>query len=176
MKETGIVRRIDELGRVVIPKEIRKTLRIFEGDPLEFFTESERLVLKKYSPVGAIIQLAKDAAASLNSKIGFSAAVCDTDRILAAKGQPLKELEKSVLTKEVGKLLQSRKTLVSNEDESKIKIAEGDEEEYSRQIIMPIISRGDLYGGIILVSNEEKITETVLSVASFLSDFIARQV
>lgn len=84
MKATGIVRRIDELGRVVIPKEIRRTLRIREGDPLEIFTENDGgIVLKKYSPIGELSTYANELAAVLQGQFGMNAAICDRDHFVA---------------------------------------------------------------------------------------------
>ena len=87
MKATGIVRRIDELGRVVIPKEIRRTLRIKEGDPLEIFTDRDELMLKKYSPIATLEKFSKATARSLNDLSGKLAVICDTDGILHAFGE-----------------------------------------------------------------------------------------
>lgn len=87
MKATGIVRRIDDLGRVVIPKEIRRTLRIREGDPLEIFTDREgEIILKKYSPIGELGTLAKLYAESLAQTLGCTVCITDTDQVVAASG------------------------------------------------------------------------------------------
>lgn len=174
MRETGIVRRIDELGRVVIPKEIRKTLRISEGDPLEIFTQKEELILKKYSPIGAVSCFAKDIVNVLYSQTGFSAGICDTDCFLVCKGQLLKDFERKTISEGLLKNLKNRKTLVSEKEGVKLKITDDDETIYGCQIILPIISKGDLYGGIIMVSNDEKIHEKTLALASFSVDFLSR--
>ena len=93
MKATGIVRRIDELGRVVIPKEIRRTLRIREGDPLEIFTDREgEVILKKYSPIGELSDFAREYVESLNQSLGHIAAIADKDTIVAVSGSARKEL------------------------------------------------------------------------------------
>ena len=81
MKATGVIRRIDDLGRVVVPKEIRKTMRIKEGEPLEFYTEGDNLILKKYSAVGALGSLAKTVTESLNQITDYTAVVCDLDGV-----------------------------------------------------------------------------------------------
>ena len=87
MKATGIVRRIDDLGRVVIPKEIRRTLRIREGDPLEIFTDREgEIILKKYSPIGELSAFARQYADSLAQTAGCLVCICDMDQIVAAAG------------------------------------------------------------------------------------------
>jgi AbrB family transcriptional regulator (stage V sporulation protein T) len=88
MKATGIVRRIDELGRIVIPKEIRRTLRIREGDPLEIYTDREGgIILKKYSPIGELAAFALDFAEALSQTLGLTAVISDRDTVLAASGE-----------------------------------------------------------------------------------------
>ena len=98
MKATGIVRRIDDLGRVVIPKEIRRTLRIREGDPLEIFTDREgEVILKKYSPIGELGDFAAEYAESLHNTSGHIICVADRDSIIAVSGASIKEfLEKQL--------------------------------------------------------------------------------
>jgi len=93
MKATGIVRRIDELGRVVIPKEIRRTLRLKNGDPLEIFTSHDELMLKKYSPIATLERFSKATARSLNDLSGKIAVICDTDGVLYAFGDGKKDLD-----------------------------------------------------------------------------------
>ena len=87
MRATGIVRRIDDLGRVVIPKEIRRTLRIREGDPLEIYTDRDgEVILKKYSPIGEMSSFAKDYTESLFRSLGHIAVIVDRDQVVAASG------------------------------------------------------------------------------------------
>ena len=100
MKATGIVRRIDDLGRVVIPKEIRRTLRIKEGTPLEIFTDREgEIILKKYSPIGELSSFAKQYAESLSQTMGCLVCVCDTDQIISASGSGKKDLQDKYISK-----------------------------------------------------------------------------
>ena len=111
MKATGIVRRIDDLGRVVVPKEIRRTLRIREGDPLEIFTDKEgEIILKKYSPIGELSVFAKQYAESLSQMLGCLAGICDMDQVVAAAGNGKKELQDEDITRELGEFLKERKT------------------------------------------------------------------
>ena len=99
MKATGIVRRIDDLGRVVIPKEIRRTMRIREGDPLEIYTDREgEVIFKKYSPIGELGQIAAQYAETLCKTCDLSVVVTDRDEVVAASGVPKKEyLEKKLV-------------------------------------------------------------------------------
>lgn len=98
MKATGVVRRIDDLGRIVIPKEIRKTLRIKEGDPLEIFTDREgQVILKKYSPIGELSEFATEYAETLAKTTGHIACITDKDMVIAVSGGSKKEfLEQSI--------------------------------------------------------------------------------
>ena len=115
MRATGIVRRIDELGRVVIPKEIRRTLRIREGDPLEIFTDHDgEVVLKKYSPIGEIANIAKDYTDSLYRTLGHITCICDRDAVVSATGGAKRELIEKPLSAEVENILQSRQISVLN--------------------------------------------------------------
>ena len=106
MKATGIVRRIDELGRVVIPKEIRRTLRIREGDPLEIFTDRDgEVILKKYSPIGELGDFAKEYAESLYQALGHTAVICDKDAVIAVAGGSKRELMDKPISEEVERLM-----------------------------------------------------------------------
>ena len=106
MKATGIVRRIDDLGRIVIPKEIRRTLRIREGDPLEIFTDREgKVILKKYSPIGELGTLAGIYADSLSKTLDCTVCITDTDQVIAAAGNGKKELQEMLLSAELARSL-----------------------------------------------------------------------
>ena len=115
MKATGIVRRIDDLGRVVIPKEIRRTLRIREGDPLEIFTDREgEIIFKKYSPIGELSTFAKQYAESLAQTINCLVCVCDMDQIIAAAGNGKKELQDKYISRQLEKCLGGRSQLAAS--------------------------------------------------------------
>ena len=114
MKATGIVRRIDDLGRVVVPKEIRRTLRIREGDPLEIFTDREgEIILKKYSPIGELSIFAKQYAESMAQTTGQVAAIADRDQFIAVAGNGKKDLLAKAVSKELEQLMTERETLVA---------------------------------------------------------------
>ena len=127
MKATGIVRRIDDLGRVVIPKEIRKTLRIREGDPLEIFTDREgEVILKKYSPIGEMGTLAKLYAESLSQTLGCTVCITDTDQVVAVSGSGKKELQEQFIGREMDRLLRERGQLLAESgDPSYSKVVPG---------------------------------------------------
>ena len=120
MKATGIVRRIDDLGRVVIPKEIRRTLRIREGDPLEIFTDREgEVILKKYSPIGELSSFARQYAESLAQTISCLVCVCDMDQIIASAGNGKKDLQDKYISRQLEKQLGDRTQLVAASGEKK---------------------------------------------------------
>ena len=156
MRATGIVRRIDELGRVVIPKEIRRTLRIREGDPLEIFTDHDgEVVLKKYSPIGEIANIAKDYTDSLYRTLGHITCICDRDAVVSATGGAKRELIEKPLSAEVENILQSRQISVLNLSAGArmIPITNDDHAEaYTAQLIAPILADGEIIGGLMLLS------------------------
>jgi len=183
MKATGIVRRIDDLGRVVIPKEIRRTLRIREGDPLEIFVDREgEVILKKYSPIGELGDFAKEYADSLYEALGHIACIADRDTIIAVAGAPKKEFINKAIGPEVEKVMEDRKALVVNNprkdpaSRESIILDDGDSR-YSAEVIAPIISEGDPIGAVILASKEPEIKmgEMELKLAETAAGFLAKQ-
>mgnify|MGYP000155365917 CR=1 FL=1 len=112
MKATGIVRRIDDLGRVVIPKEIRRTLRIREGDPLEIYTEKDgEVIFKKYSPMGELSSYAAEICESLYKSTGGTVAVCDRDSMIAVSGGGKKELLEKPVSKALEEIMENRRAV-----------------------------------------------------------------
>lgn len=178
MKATGIVRRIDELGRVVIPKEIRRTLRIREGDPLEIFTDREgQIILKKYSPIGELNEFSQEYCDSLYESTNFTAMISDRDYIIAIAGGSKKEYLDKRISPELEKLVENRNNYNTDESNGPIKIIYEDVgvEKYTSQVIASIVMQGDPIGSVILVSKDEnrvmgelekKLVETA---AGFLS-------
>ena len=159
MKATGIVRRIDDLGRIVIPKEIRRTLRIRETDPLEIFTDKEgEIILKKYSPIGELGAFAKDYAESLAQTTGHTVCVSDRDQIIAAAGPDKNGHDKKRISrKKLEQLLDNRSTLVAaSGDREFVPVAENLEEEYKEQALSPIICAGDVLGAVIITTKAVK--------------------
>ena len=139
MKATGIVRRIDDLGRVVIPKEIRRTLRIREGDPLEIFTDRDGgVILKKYSPIEELSNFSKEYAEALQSTIGNIILICDKDNIISVSGATKKEYMDRKISIELERLMEERSSAIMGEDNEKpIPITDDEEtgEEYYSQVI-----------------------------------------
>lgn len=179
MKATGIVRRIDELGRVVIPKEIRRTLRIKEGDPLEIFTDRDDLMLKKYSPIATLERFSEATAKSLNDLSGHLAVICDTDEILHAYGDGKKELDKKHLSDEMDRILKERRSYMANAAEGGdiLPLTSAREEGVTAQIIVPIVAEGDCLGAVAILSKEEgaKLDNNVMNLARLTADILANQ-
>lgn len=181
MKATGVVRRIDDLGRVVIPKEIRRTLRIKEGDPLEIFTDREgQVILKKYSPIGELSEFASEYAETLNKTTGHIACITDKDTIIAVSGVSKKDwLEKGIST-ELERILEDKEKYISKENNDvAVPITENETNDkiYNAQVIYPIISDGDAVGSVILMSKDDKtkMTEVEQKVAQSAANFLGKQ-
>ena len=158
LKATGVVRRIDDLGRVVIPKEIRKTLRIKEGDPLEIFTGKEsEVILKKYSPIGELSEFATTYADTISKTTGHITCITDKDTVIAVSGGAKKDFLEKNLSKELEEVLENKEIFKSKENnEIAIPVTEGEGKEriYNSQIIYPIVSDGDVIGSVILIAKD----------------------
>ncbi len=175
MRATGIVRRIDDLGRVVIPKEIRRTLRIREGDPLEIFTEKDgEVIFKKYSPVGEIGTIAGDCAESLHRAADVSVIICDKDTVVASSGVPKKEYNDRHITPEFEKLCGSRTVYTHTKD--KLFPVDGCSKFVS--CAAPIICDGDIIGMVASLSGEDQVKtggDTDKKLLNTAANFIASQ-
>lgn len=181
MKATGIVRRIDDLGRVVIPKEIRRTLRIREGDPLEIFTDREGgVILKKYSPIGELTDFAKEYAESLQQSIGHIVLVADKDAFIAASGVSKKDFVEKKVTNELDAIMDERKNVLLGSGDKKVVSLYGEEDvenKYSCQVIAPIIAEGDAIGAVIILSKQsgEIFGELEMKLAETAASFLGKQ-
>lgn len=179
MKATGIVRRIDELGRVVIPKEIRRTLRIREGDPLELFTDRDELMLKKYSPIASVERFSEGTAKSLHDQSGYLCAISDTDNILHAAGAGRKGLVGHAVSDELTELMAARRSHVASLAEGGriLPVVREGEGEATAQLIIPIVAGGDCLGAVILLSEETGavMEPSCVKLARLTADIIASQ-
>ncbi|MGL5353493.1 MAG: stage V sporulation protein T [Clostridium sp.] len=179
MKATGIVRRIDDLGRVVIPKEIRRTLRIREGDPLEIFTDREGgVILKKYSPIGELTDFSKDYAESLQQAIGHIILVADKDAFISASGAPKKDYVERKVSAELEKVMDDRKAVLITDPTKTIPLHNDEEDgKYSSQVVAPIIAEGDAIGSVIILTKQsgEKLGELELKLAETAATFLGKQ-
>ena len=179
MKATGIVRRIDDLGRIVIPKEIRRTLHIRESDPLEIFTDREgQVILKKYSPIGEMTTFAKQYAESLAAVYGCYVVISDRDQVIAVSGGVKKEYIGRRISHELEEIMEQRRTVNTDTDNVKtITIIDGQDVSNMGQIIFPIICEGDVIGSVVLMSKTEKqqVSDTEKKLVSVAADFLGRQ-
>lgn len=176
MKATGIVRRIDDLGRVVVPKEIRRTLRIREGDPLEIFVAREgEVILKKYSPINELGHFATEYAEALFDSLHFPILICDRDEIIAVSGESKNEY----LNKRIGLQLEEaieERTLILEQEVKTIEIVRGQDEELNAYCICPIIANGDPIGCIVIFSKDDKMLgDAEQKVAESAANFLAKQ-
>lgn len=174
MKATGIVRRIDDLGRIVIPKEIRRTLRIHEGDPLEIYTESDGTVIfKKYSPIGELSEFANQYAETLNKSTGLLTCITDKDSVIAASGSGRKELKEKKLSDELEKIME-KKTMFFSSNGDRIKIVD-DNDKFKAGVVAPIVHDGDPVGTVIFIAEpEQNMNEVEQKLAETAAGFLGK--
>lgn len=179
MKATGIVRRIDDLGRVVIPKEIRRTMRIREGDPLEIYTDREgEVILKKYSPIGELSNFAKEYAEALQQSTGHITCISDKDNIIAVTGGSKKEYMGKRISKELEEIIENKKSVNLEGNEKTLNIIEDQEDSpYTAQVIAPIVSQGDAIGSVILLSQDSQVQmgDTEIKLSETAANFLGKQ-
>lgn len=176
MKATGIVRRIDDLGRVVIPKEIRRTMRIREGDPLEIYTDKEGgVIFRKYSPMGDLGEFASKYAESLYKTSGKPVCITDTDSIIATAGAPKKELIEKPLSNDMERIMQEKTSFICT-DGKKLKLTDMSDK-YTLGVVSPIIAEGDAIGNVVIMNENDdtNITDVEVKLAGAASMFLGKQ-
>lgn len=176
MKATGIVRRIDDLGRVVIPKEIRRTMRIREGDPLEIYTDKDGgVIFKKYSLMGGLVDFAGQLCETLNRTVGRVTVITDRDNCIAAAGAPRRELMDKAVSPEVERLMEGRQIYQHKAGEEPIPLCAG-EEKFALSTAAPILSEGDVLGCVIFVGQGEDLNggEVEYKLAQSIAAFLGR--
>jgi AbrB family transcriptional regulator (stage V sporulation protein T) len=145
MKATGIVRRIDDLGRVVIPKEIRRTMRIREGDPLEIYTDREgEVIFKKYSPIGELNSFANEYAETLQKTMMMPIFICDRDAIITVAGASKREYIDRKISRSLEEIIDSRTLYLRTNGKEAIPIS--DDSSHYVSCAMPIMAEGDIIG------------------------------
>ena len=177
MKATGIVRRVDDLGRIVIPKEIRRTLKIREGDPLEIYTEKDGgVIFRKYSPMSDLQDFAVQICESIGSATGRIAAVADRDTIIALSGAPKRELMDKPNSPELDKLMESRTHYLCKPGDAPVRPTDSTEK-YQLGVASPILSQGDLMGCVMLLLGEgdNPLQEADQGLAKAAAGFLGRQ-
>ena len=177
MKATGIVRRVDDLGRIVIPKEIRRTLRIREGDPLEIYTEKDGgVIFRKYSPMGDLQEFATQMCEAIGGATGHIAAISDRDSIIALSGAPKRELLDKPNSQELDKLMENRKNYRYQPGDTLLRAAEG-LDKYHLGVAAPILCQGDLMGCVMLLlgENASPLAEADQKLAQTMAGFLGKQ-
>ncbi len=178
MKATGIVRRIDDLGRIVIPKEIRRTLHIRESDPLEIYTDREgQVILKKYSPIGEMLGFARQYVESLAQVSGHAALIADRDQFIAAAGG-YKQLINKAIGKQMDEKVHNRETVMATRgDRNFISVCDEGSTDYQHEAITPILCEGDIIGSVVLLQNDNKsrMGEVEQKLLQSAATFLGRQ-
>ena len=177
MQATGIVRRIDDLGRVVIPKEIRRTLRIREGDPLEIYTATDgEVIFKKYSPVGELSVFAAQYADVLSRVSAMPTLICDRDHVIAAAGVSKREYLERRVTPVLENYMESRRSYSAHPNAvDEVQPVEGVNQ--SAAVIYPIIAAGDVTGAVVMLRSDRTVcpTDTELKLAQSAAAFLGKQ-
>ena len=181
MKATGIVRRIDDLGRVVIPKEIRRTMRIREGDPLEIYTDREgEVIFKKYSPIGELASFASQYAETLHKTCNMAVVICDRDAVIACSGVPRKEYNDKTLSDELEQIIASRNLYVRRDPSERLPVI-ADGRSHFLSCAMPILTEGDIIGCVASVVDAsgshtaEPATELETKLVQTAASFLGKQ-
>ncbi len=177
MKATGIVRRIDDLGRVVIPKEIRRTMRIREGDPLEIFTDKDgELIFKKYSPIGELGDYAAQICDSMRRATDNIAAICDRDAVIAVAGGARRELLDKPISGQLGELMEERSIYRRGPGTGALPVC-GSDEKYAVAVAAPILAEGDVLGCVLFVTEKgaSPLGEVEYKLAQAISSFLGKQ-
>ena len=176
MKATGIVRRIDDLGRVVIPKEIRRTMRIREGDPLEIYTDNEgEVIFKKYSPIGELSEFASQYTDVLNRATNLPVIITDRDHVIAVSGMPKKEMLGKRISPMVESYMERRASFVYGSDKGDLVVSE--EMPSAVAVMCPIIGGGDVMGAVMLLCGETVTspTQTDIKLTQVAAGFLGKQ-
>ncbi len=176
MKATGIVRRIDDLGRVVIPKEIRRTMRIREGDPLEIYTASDgEVIFKKYSPIGELSEFASQYTDVLNRATNLPVIITDRDHVIAASGMPKKDAMDKRISSELEEIIENRENYVAAPDIKALYPLKDSDREAG--IAYPIIGGGDVAGAVVLMLNTNGVmpSQTEIKLVSVAASFLGKQ-
>lgn len=168
MKATGIVRRIDDLGRVVIPKEIRRTMRLREGEPLEIYTErAGEIILKKYSPIADLAEFAQNYADALFQSTSSMCCITDRDSIIAVAGLSKKDYLDKKITEKLDSTIRMRRTYISSDTEAAIPLTSDTvTDENAVQIVAPIVADGDIVGSVVLFMNDKIAASTTGKIAA----------
>ena len=177
MKATGVVRRIDDLGRIVIPKEIRRTMRIREGDPLEIYTEKDgEVIFKKYSPMGELSAFAEQICESMHKTAEYPAAVCDRDGVIAAAGAGRKDIIDRHISPELEEVMEGRRAYRAEPGSRRVPVTDG-ESAPTAAVAVPILTEGDVLGCVVFLERGDgaRATDVELKLAGTVAGFLGKQ-
>ena len=174
MKTTGVVRKIDDLGRIVIPKEIRRTLKIRDGESLEIFVDKEMVTLKKYSTMEDLQEVAQKLTESISNITSKNIYVADRDKYIAGSGELKKRFLNQSISPYLEEILKDCENVLSK-NVKKVELISGVEGEYA-YAVCPILSQGDAIGIVLIVSNEKCITEEDIALTNIVAQFLAKYV
>lgn len=174
MKSTGVVRRVDDLGRIVIPKEIRRTLRIRDGESLEIFVDREMIALKKFSKMNDIEEISKQIVDIMYNAIDKNVFITDRDRFVAGAGNLRKKFLNKNISKYLETIMNDRKNIIENSNHN-IELVDVEEESLS-YVISPIIMNGDAVGLVLILSEKSDIGKTEEKLASVFAQFLGKHI
>lgn len=174
MKSTGVVRRIDDLGRIVIPKEIRRTLRIREGESLEIYTEGELIMLKKYSPMEDLSEISSELVNTISQFLSNHMMIADRDKIIAVTGTQKNHYLNKSISGFLEEKMNDRETIIEKES-SDVEFVNGVKEKCS-YVICPIIANGDAIGLVSIYSSEKEVTDLEIKLASIVANFLGKHI
>ena len=177
MKATGIVRRIDDLGRVVIPKEIRRTMRIREGDPLEIYTDIDgEVIFKKYSPMGELAEFTAQYCEVLYKAIGMPVVITDRDHVVCCMGVQKKDAIDKRITSALEKVMENRAGFIASAEDKNV-LCPVDGLDRNACIAIPILGNGDVSGCVVVLFNEknEIPAQAEIKLAEVAAQFLGRQ-
>lgn len=174
MKTTGVVRRIDDLGRIVIPKEIRRNLRIKDGESLEIFVENEMIALKKFSSMNDLNDICKDLVNTINQTLSKNVLITNRDSVIAFSGNNKNNYIDKNISKYVEDKLKNREIVIEKEHKD-VEFVEQLQGNFS-YVISPIITNGDVIGTVIIFSENDNIGDLEVKFASVTSNFLGRHI
>ncbi len=176
MKATGIVRRVDELGRIVLPKDIRRSLNLKVGTPLEIYLEKDTLILKEYSQVNNLKQNAMDIVECLSKNLECDCFITDTSKVICHCNKCKKDLENSKITNTLLNIIEQRKCVIHNKtSKQKLQLVDSEIQDYCSTIICPILVNGDVLGSIVCLSNNKDFLPQDAKCVSIVNCLIIKQ-
>ena len=176
MKATGIIRRVDELGRIVLPKDIRRSLNLKVGTPLEIYIENKSLILKEYSQINNLKQNALDIVECISKNLECDCFITDNSKVICHCNKCKFNIENCSITSALSNIIEERKTVYFNKtNSSKLKLVSSDMQDYSSVIVCPILVNGDVLGSIVCLSNEKEFSFNECKCVNIVNCLLVKQ-